>query len=124
MNDPTEQLVNKSELSASDAPSPQKGRREYRKHGDNYREAALRRHGVGAIDARSASGKQVKAWRRYALEKKGGKAATIDVKAKVDAGAFYLWRALELRAYIVADSRRRGTPINRDPACCQRSMTA
>jgi hypothetical protein len=48
------------------------------------------------------------------LDKKGGKACPVDVRAKIDAATFYLWRAIELRAYIVADARKRGTPINPD----------
>jgi hypothetical protein len=85
----------------------------YRMHGDSYRQRLLKERGIDAIDGRTRSGKQAKTWRRFALDRKGGKACSIDVKEKIEAGAFYLWRALELRAYIVSDARRRSTPINR-----------
>jgi hypothetical protein len=91
----------------------QKHPRMYRMHGDSYRQRLLKERGIDAIDGRTRSGKQAKTWRRFALDRKGGKACSIDVKEKIEAGAFYLWRALELRAYIVSDARRRSTPINR-----------
>jgi len=31
----------------------------------------------------------------------------------IEAASFYLWRALELRAYLVSDARKRGAVINR-----------
>ena len=91
----------------------QKGRRENQMHGDSYRQRLLKERGTDAIDGRTRAGKESKHWQRYALARKGGKACTIDVRAKIEAATFYLWRALELRAYIVADARRRKTPINR-----------
>ena len=91
----------------------QKARRGYQKHGDSYRQRLLKERGVDAIDGRTRAGKRAKAWYRLALEKKGGKACPDDIKETIEAGTFYLWRALELRSYIVADARRRGTPINK-----------
>ena len=97
----------------SNAAVGQNGARGYQKHGDSYRQRLLKERGTDAIDGRTACGKKAKAWRRYALEKKGGKACPIDIREKIESGAFYLWRALELRAYIIADARKRGTPLNR-----------
>jgi hypothetical protein len=100
----------------SDAAAEQnshRARRGYQKHGDSYRQRLLKERGVAAIDGRSRSGKQAKDWRRYALQRKGGKTCPIDVREKIEAGCFYLWRAIELRAYIVADAKKRGTPVNR-----------
>jgi hypothetical protein len=97
----------------SDAAATQNGRRGYQKHGDSHRQRLLKERGVAAIDGRSRSGKQAKSWRRYALSRKGGKTCPIDVRAKIEAGCFYLWRALELQAFIVADALKRGTPLNR-----------
>jgi hypothetical protein len=82
-------------------------------HGDSYRQRLLKERGTDAIDGRSRAGKHAKAWRALAVAKKGGKACPIDVAELIDAATFYLWRALCLRAYIVADVRKRGTPINR-----------
>ena len=82
-------------------------------HGDSYRKRILKERGARAIDGRTSAGKQAKAWRRYALSKKGGKSCNVDVRQQIEAGTFYLWRALELRAYIVTDARKRGTPVNR-----------
>ena len=73
----------------------------------------LKERGIDAIDGRTSAGRKAKAWRAYALEKKGGKACLIDTREKIDAGAFYLWLALSLRSYIVADARNRGAPINK-----------
>jgi len=43
-----------------------------------------------------------------------GNTRAFDVSERIDTGTFYLWRALGLRAHIVADdTRKRGTPINR-----------
>ena len=105
--------MNKTDESMSSAASKQNGRREYQKHGDIYRQRLLKERGIDAIDGRTAAGKKAKAWRAYALEKKGGKACPIDTREKIEAGTFALWRALCLRSYIVADARRRGTPINK-----------
>src|SRR3990172_11092270 len=44
---------------------------------------------------------------------KGWKGCPVDIKEKIEAGTFYLWRALCLRSHIVMDARKRGTPINR-----------
>jgi hypothetical protein len=97
----------------SGAASAHKGRREYVKHGDSYRQRLLKERGIDAIDGRTGAGKRAKAWRGYALEKKGGKSCAVDAREIIEGGAFYLWRALELRSHIVADARRRGTPINK-----------
>src|ERR1044071_3981080 len=91
----------------------QKPPREYRKHGNTARLNALRKHGLDAIDGRTSPGRKAKAWRAYALQKRGGKACPIDTREKIEAGTFSLWRALCLRSYIVADARIRGTPINK-----------
>jgi hypothetical protein len=77
----------------SDAAATQNGRRGYQKHGDSYRQRLLKERGVAAIDGRSRSGKQAKDWRRYALQRKGGKTCPIDVREKIEAGCFYLWRS-------------------------------
>src|ERR1041384_6455553 len=95
------------------AATAQKPPREYRKHGDSYRQRLLKERGIEAIDGRTATGRKAKAWRDYALEKKGGKQCPIDTREKIEAGTFSLWRALCLRSYIVADARSRGTPINK-----------
>jgi len=87
--------------------------REYRKHRDNYRQRLLKERGIDAIDGRTATGRKAKAWRAFALQKKGGKQCLIDTREKIEAGTFSLWRALCLRSYIVADARSRGTPINK-----------
>jgi hypothetical protein len=83
----------------SDAAASQNGRRGYQKHGDSYRQRLLKERGVAAIDGRSRSGKQAKDWRRYALQRKGGKTCPIDVREKIEAGCFYLWRARASRLY-------------------------
>jgi hypothetical protein len=95
------------------AATAQKAPREYRKHGDTYREHLLWREGIDAIDGRTRAGKVAKTWRREALQKKGGRSCPIDLKQTIDAAAFYLWRALELRSFIVADALKRKTPVNR-----------
>lgn len=97
----------------SDAASEQKTRRRYLTHRDNYRQRLLKERGIDAIDGRTATGRKAKAWRAYALQKKGGKQCPIDTREKIEAGTFSLWRALCLRSYIVADARSRGTPINK-----------
>jgi hypothetical protein len=97
----------------TDAEPKQNGHREYKKHGDSYRQRLLKERGIDAIDGRTPAGKKAKAWGRYALEKKGGKSCRIDTREKIEAGTFSLWRALCLRSYIVADARKRGTPINK-----------
>jgi hypothetical protein len=94
----------------SSAVTARKHRREYQKHGDIYRQRLLKERGVDAINGRTRDGKKAKAWRAYALAKKGGKSCPIDVREKIEAGTFSLWRALCLRSYIAADARRRGTP--------------
>jgi hypothetical protein len=95
------------------AASKQKSGREYTKHGDSYRQRLLKERGIDSIDSRTREGRQAKLWRQYALQKKGGEACAIDTREKIEAGAFSLWRALCLRSYIVADARKRGTPINK-----------
>ena len=82
-------------------------------HGDIYRQRLLKERGVDAIDGRTVPGRKAKVWLNYALKKKGGKSCPIDIKENIEAGAFYLWRAHCLRAYIVADARQRGTPMNK-----------
>ena len=101
------------EASMNPAVPKQKRRREYQKHGDSYRQRILKERGIDAIDGRTAAGKKAKAWRAYALEKKGDRKCPIDTREKIEAGAFNLWRALCLRSFIVADARKRGTPINK-----------
>jgi hypothetical protein len=88
-------------------------RRQYLTHRDNYRQRSLKERGIDAIDGRTSPGRKAKAWRAYALQKRGGKACPIDTREKIEAGTFSLWRALCLRSYIVADARSRGTPINK-----------
>jgi hypothetical protein len=95
------------------AATKQKRPREYRMHGDIHRQHLLWREGINAIDGRTRAGKVAKTWLRRALEKKGGRQCPVELKEKISAGAFYLWRALCLRSYIVADAMSRGTPINR-----------
>jgi hypothetical protein len=95
------------------AASKQNSRRGYTKHGDSYRHGLLKERGIDAIDGRSAAGKRAKKWRAFALNAKGGKLTPIDTREEIDSGTFYLWRALEMRSYIVADARKRGTPINK-----------
>ena len=95
------------------AVSTQKSRRGYQKHGDNYCQRLLKQRGIDAIDGRTPPGRGAKAWRAYALQRKGGKGCPVDIKEKIEAGTFYLWRALCLRSHIVMDARKRGTPINR-----------
>lgn len=97
------------------AATAQKAPREYRMHGDCRRIRRLKEAGIDAIDARSRPGREAKAWRAYALEKKraGGHPIDRDIRQRIDAATFYLWRALCLRAYIVADARKRGTVVNR-----------
>jgi hypothetical protein len=112
-NDLREPHVNKNAKRMKRAATKHKRPRPYQMHGDSYRQRLLKQRGVHAIDGRTLAGKQARAWRLFALSRKGGKECTIDVKAKIEAGTFYLWRALELRAWIVADARTRGTPINR-----------
>lgn len=95
------------------APPEQKATRQYQMHGDSHRQRLLKERGRPAIDGRTSAGKQARAWSRYALARKGGKACRIDIRVKIGRGEMYLWRGLKLREVIVADARRRGTPINR-----------
>src|SRR5690349_15111959 len=95
------------------ATTAQKPPREYRKHGDTNRLNAIKRQGVDAIDGRTATGRKAKAWRAYALQKKGRKQCPIDTREKIEAGTFSRWRALFFQSYIVADARSRGIPINK-----------
>ena len=67
---------------------------------------AIKRQGVDAIDGRTATGRKAKAWRAYALQKKGGEQCPIDTREKIEAGTFSLWRALFLQSYIVADAEK------------------
>ena len=83
----------------TDAPTEQKGgrsRRNYTMHGDSHRQRLVRERGVGAIDARRIPGRDAKSWRAFALVRKGGKTCPPDIKQKIDAGCFYLWRAASL----------------------------
>lgn len=91
--------------------------REYRMHGDTKRRRLQVELHVGGIDRRTRNGKRAMEWRDYALERKGGKACPIDTRERINAATFYLWRAVCLMSYIVADQKKRGTLINR------RSMT-
>jgi hypothetical protein len=102
----------KSALSMSNAQPKQKPSRQYQKHGDTTRARLEREHRLKAINGSTAAGRDAKAWRAYALSKKGGKQCPVDLKQKIEAGTFALWRALELRAFIVADQRRRGSLLN------------
>jgi hypothetical protein len=70
------------------------------------------RAGYRRDSGRSRSGKRAEAWYRYALKLKGGKECPYDLREKIEAGTFALWRALELRAFIVADQRTRGNLLN------------
>jgi hypothetical protein len=109
-----EQAVNENGAITEPARVRQKSRREYQKHGDSLRQQQLKERGLDAIDGRTYAGKAARQWRRYALDRKGGrKSCPIDLRQKIEAGAFYLWRALKLRAWIAADAAKRGTPINR-----------
>ena len=65
-----------------------------------------------AINGATQAGREAKAWRAYALSKKGGKSCPVDVKHKIDSATFALWRALMLRQFIVADQRQRGNLLN------------
>jgi hypothetical protein len=99
----------------STAASKQNGkraRRGYVKHGDSYRQRLLKEQGVAAIDGRSQTGKPAKTWRSFALERKG-KTCPPDVLEMIDVGTFYMWRSRELRSFIVADQKKRGSLLNK-----------
>jgi len=102
-----------TQASMNSAAPMSKSRRSYLKHWDIYRRRLLKERGIDAIDARTIPGRRAKAWLNYALQKKGGKSCPIDLREKIEAGAFYLWRALCLRSFIVTDARKRGGPLNR-----------
>ena len=105
--------VSTHEASTEVAAPVRKPNRGNLKHGDAKRKRIYKRYGYRGIDARTRAGRPAIKWRRYALERKGGKSCAIDLREKIDAGAFYLWRALELRDYLIKDARKRGTPLNR-----------
>jgi hypothetical protein len=87
--------------------------REYVKHGDTTRRRQARERARKAVNGRTKEGKEAKRWRAYMLAEKGGKEAPLPIRRKIETAMFYLWRALCLESYIVADSRKRGTIMNR-----------
>jgi|GEM_PF-6600581 len=95
------------------AETERKPRREYRKTGDSRRKRELLTQGIDAIDGRTPEGKRAKRWMTFAREKKGGKECREDIEELIEEGTFDLWRALHVRNYIIADARKRGTPMNR-----------
>jgi hypothetical protein len=117
MNNEESAAGNRAGTNETDCTTPaatqQKRRREYVKHGDVRRKCLLWREGIDAIDGRTRAGKEAKTWRRNVLKRKGGRQCPIELKQTIDLGTFYLWRALCLRSYIVADAIKRGTPINK-----------
>jgi hypothetical protein len=120
-----EQGVNENAQPAS-MPGKQraKPKRSYEKHGDYRRVEELKDIGLDAIDGRTKAGKPAKQWLLLALNKKGGRDCSIDVRRKIVSATFLLWRALKLLEYIQEDFKKRGTlfdrrsktllPINKD----------
>jgi len=96
------------------APTEQKGRREYQKHGDHTRDRRRRARGLAGIDARTSEGREkALAWREAALRAKGGASCAFAVKVEIRLATFDLFRLLHLQSYLVADANQRGTIVNR-----------
>lgn len=108
----------------------QKGNTNAQTNGDYSRKRQQKERGFKAIKGSTREGKRVYAWLDYTLKKKGGRSKPTrgdlkrwrkealshvlpDTREKIEAGIFYLWRALCLESYILDDAKRRGTPINR-----------
>jgi hypothetical protein len=100
-------------LSVTDAPLKQKRRGRYQLHGIHARDRALRRHGLDAIDTRSAPGRDAMAWHNAVLEAKGGAACPHAVKVEIKLATFDLFRLLHVQSYLIADCNVRGTIVNR-----------
>lgn len=92
---------------------PPLGSANHKTHGDYQRQRQIRERRRKAINGTTRNGKAAQKWRRWALDKKGGKSCSPDIKQKIESGTFYLWRALELRDYIIADYRERETLLNK-----------
>lgn len=95
------------------APHAHKPPREYRKHGDCYRQRLLKERGIEAIDGRSRPGRIAKTWRQDAIRRKGGKGCPYHVRVQIDAATFDQWRMAYLQGHIIADAHKRGTLVNR-----------
>ena len=93
--------------------TPRKLTREYRQHGHHRRNEKLRYRGIKAINGATWEGKQAKAWRAWALDKKGGKACSLDERQEIDLTTIDLWLMLCLFRAIVEDGHQRGTVLNR-----------
>lgn len=87
--------------------------REYTKHGDTTRRKQFKTLGRRAINGQTTEGREAKRWRAHMLAEKGGKEAPYPIRRKIETGTFYLWRALCLERFILADARKRGTIMNR-----------
>jgi hypothetical protein len=94
------------------AATAQKPRREYPKDGDSRRKRQQKERRLAAINGQPSEGRTAKAWGRYALQKRGGKSCPIDIRQKINAATFILWRALCLQSFIVKDQKKRGNLLN------------
>jgi hypothetical protein len=94
------------------APPKPPGRREYHKHGHYHRVTGFHRKGLRAINGRTYAGQEAKAWRAWAIERKGGKDCRLDIRQEIELATVDLWLALELAVFIVEDARKRGSVMN------------
>src|SRR5262245_53823924 len=83
------------------------------KHGQTALDRRLRAVGWRTIDGRTAEGKEALAFRDEAIKAKGGDACPFHVRLEIKLATFDLFRLLHLQAYLIADTNRRGTPVNR-----------
>jgi hypothetical protein len=113
MDEPVSTTLKKTDPSVTDASLKQKSRGPYQLHGIHARDRALRRHGLDAIDTRSAEGRDAMAWHNAVLETKGGKACPHTVRVEIRLATFDLLQILYVQSWIIIDANRRGTVVNR-----------
>ena len=112
MNEPREQPVNDSARCTTGAPTTQKSRRQYQKHGHFKRVKALRYRGVKAINGRTRAGREAKRWGAWAMGQKGNGSAPLHTRQEIELATLDLWLLLELGSAIVEDARKRGAVLN------------
>ena len=94
----------------TEAATPRKARRDYRKSGFYKRTRRIKQRGLDGIDARTVEGRDALSFRDNAIADLGGKDITTTKKALLDVavGERYLWRSGW--AFIMADG---GNVINK-----------
>ena len=96
----------------SDAPAQQKTHGRPPTHGHNSRVRVLKNRGLDAINGRTRAGKEAKRWKAWVTAQKGNGNSSPHLKNEIELSTLDLWLILELGAWIVEDSRKRGAVLN------------